>query len=227
MAPDLAVAHGYHALTVLRVLTHGWCEDDLATQRQMALAIARRAVELEPRSALCLASLSFALLHCGLWEEAVDTARRSLTLSSLSATDTRTVCAEVLAAAGEPADGVAALQRTIELDPFCPPRSRAVLGRALLIAGRTEEALVELHHAVAVLPDYAPCLRSIIVAAVELGRIEEATSIFAHLQRVQPSWASGGPQALWFLRQKRDLDRFLEAFTVCAAAASTQALATT
>ncbi|MFT8244951.1 winged helix-turn-helix domain-containing protein [Roseomonas sp. BN140053] len=216
MDPSIAVAHAFHAFTVIRFLTHGWGGGDRDVQCRLALDIAQRAVELEPRSALCQSALAFALLHLGRWEEAVEAARASLRLSSLSAIGTRTACAEVLAASGEAAEAAAALQAAIALDPFCPPRSRAVLGRALLLSGRREEALAELHRADARLPDYAPCLRSMVVAAVELGRMEEARDALARLRRLQPNWLPNNRQALAFLRDERDLERFVAAFEACA-----------
>ena len=215
MMPDLAIAHGYHAHTVIRFMTHGWGEQDWAPQRALALDIARRGVELAPRSPLCLSALAFALLHDEQWDDAVETARMALRLSSLAAMSTRTACAEVLASAGEAEEAAAGLQEVVALDPFCPPRSRAVLGRALLLAGRTEEALTELHRSAARLPDYAPCLRSIVVAAVELGRMDEARRVFAQLRRMQPNWVSANREVLAFFRRKRDTDRFIAAFAAC------------
>ncbi len=90
-----------------------------------------------------------------------------------------------------------------------------MLGRALLLAGRREEALAELRRTAVPLPDYAPCLRSIVVAAVELGKIDEAREALVQLRRIQPDWVSASRQALWFLRRKHDVERFLAAFSAC------------
>ncbi|MGE0715557.1 MAG: winged helix-turn-helix domain-containing protein [Alphaproteobacteria bacterium] len=210
--PGYAPGHAWHAFTVMRTVTHGWGVGDGQAERAQAVRIARRAVEIEPDSPLCLSALAFALALRESWDEAVVTARAALRSGRPADYGTRTACGEVLAGAGHPEEAVEAVRQALAIDPHCPPRTRAVLGRALLLAGRPEEALVELHRSAAYLPDYAPCFRSIVVAAVEVGRLDEAAAALREVARLQPNWVPGDQPVRWFLRHPSDVARFLAAF---------------
>jgi DNA-binding winged helix-turn-helix (wHTH) protein/tetratricopeptide (TPR) repeat protein len=212
-APDYALAHAWMAYTVQRVVTYGWGPRDGAqVARDRALALARRAVELDPESPLCLSRLAFALLLHQRWDEAVMTARAALRAGRPADYVSRTTCAEVLAHGGHPAEAIAAIRRALALDPHCPPITRALLGRALLLDGRPEEALPELRWCAAHLPDYVPCFHSLIVAAVETGRMEEARAAQREAIRLQPDWVPRNHTLTWYFRRASDVQRFLAAF---------------
>jgi DNA-binding winged helix-turn-helix (wHTH) protein/tetratricopeptide (TPR) repeat protein len=211
--PDFAPAYAWQAYTVHRVVTHGWgppVGDQAARDR--ALALARRAVQLEPDSPLCLSRLAFALMLHRRWDEAVETARVALRTGRPADYVSRNTCAEVLAHGGLPAEAAEAVQRALSLDPHCPPTTRALLGRALLLAGQPEAALPELRWCAARLPDYAPCFHSLVVAAIETGRTEEAQAALREVVRLQPHWAPRNNTGTWFFRSARDAERFQAAF---------------
>ena len=211
------LAHAWLSFTVMRTVTHGWTEAD-QDERARSLQIARRSVELEPASPLCLSALAFALALNERWDEAAEMARLSLGTGRPADFGTRLSCGEVLAAAGLPEEAAATVQAVYALDPHAPPRGRAVLGRALLLAGRAEEALAELRRCTARQPDYAPCYRSIVVAAVETGRLLEARAALAEIARLQPNWLPGARPIQWFLRRPADIARFERAFRVASVA---------
>jgi DNA-binding winged helix-turn-helix (wHTH) protein len=215
MDPGIAIAHAYRALILLRHALHGTSAQDEAAERLEALDIARRAVELKPRSGLCLAVFAYALAISRQWDAAVENARAAIRLSTLSAISTRTVAASTLVICGEAIEAVAALQAAIALDTFCPPKSRCTLGIALGVAGQPEEALVELRRAAIHLPNFAPCLRAIIGAAVQLGRMEEAREAFARLRQIQPNWLAATRESLAYVRDQHLVDRVVAAFAAC------------
>jgi tetratricopeptide (TPR) repeat protein len=213
--PGYAAAHAWHAFTLMRVMTYGWDAQALHEAREEALRLSRLAVELEPDSALCLSALAFALSLSERWEEAVGgsggTAHFALRAGRM-APGTRTACGEVLAAGGEPLEAVRLLREAIALDPHAPPRPHAILGRALLLAGEPEEALKALRRCAARLSDYAPCFRTMVVAAYEAGAIEEARMALREVARMQPNWIPGEQPIFWFLRHSGDIERFQTAF---------------
>ncbi|MGX9964745.1 winged helix-turn-helix domain-containing protein [Roseomonas sp. F4] len=214
--PEHAVAHAWQAFTVMRFVTHGWGEGDHQAERAEALLLARQAVELAPDSPLCISALAFALALCERWDEAAEMARLALRAGRPADLGTRTSCAEVLSASGFPEEAAAAVREALALDQHGAPRSRAVLGRALLLAGQAEAALTELRWCAARLPDYAPCFRTLVVAAMEMGRPEEARAALRDVKRLQPNWVPGQRPVLWFLRRPADLARFTAAFAAAA-----------
>jgi DNA-binding winged helix-turn-helix (wHTH) protein/tetratricopeptide (TPR) repeat protein len=209
--PGYAAAHAWHAFTLMRVITYGWDAQALHEAREEALRLSRLAVELEPDSALCLSALAFALSLSERWEEAVETAHVALRAGRM-APGTRTACGEVLAAGGHPLEAVRLLREAIALDPHAPPRPHAILGRALLLAGEPEEALKALRRCAARLSDYAPCFRTMVVAAYEAGAIDEARMALRQVARMQPNWIPGEQPIFWFLRHPADIERFQTAF---------------
>jgi DNA-binding winged helix-turn-helix (wHTH) protein/tetratricopeptide (TPR) repeat protein len=211
--PDFALPHAWQAYTVHRVITHGWgppIGDEAARER--ALAHARRAVQIEPDSPLCLSRLAFILVLHQRWDEAVETAHVALRTGRPADYVTRNTCAEVLAHGGYPVEAAEAVRRALALDPHCPPTTRSLLGRALLVDGQPEAALPELRWCAARLPDYAPCYHSLIVAATETGRIDEAKTALREAVRLQPHWIPRNHTGLFFFRWERDAERFLAAF---------------
>ncbi len=211
--PDDAPGYAWQAFTVQRVVTYGWGPPNGAQGAlDRALALARRAVQLAPDSPLCLSRLAFALMLHQRWDEAIMTARAAMRTARPTDYATANACAEVLAHGGCATEAAEMLQRGLALDPHCPPVTRSLLGRALLLAGKPEEALAELYWCAAHLPDYVPCFHSLIVAAVETGRPEEAQAALRESLRLQPHWVPRNHTGTWFFRYASDAERFLAAF---------------
>lgn len=70
-----------------------------------------------------------------------------------------------------------------------------------------------------VAPDYAPAYHSLVVAAAETGRIEEAREALREVFRLQPAWKPRNHTGVWFFRHERDAERFLAASRTAAASA--------
>ena len=211
--PNDALGYAWLAFTVQRVDTYGWGPPEgLRTARERALVLARRAVQLAPDSPLCLSRLAFALILHQRWEEAVMTARAALRMGRPTDYASLNSCAEVLAHAGHASEAIDALQRALSLDPHCPPVTHSLLGRALLLDGKPDQALPELRWCAVHLPDYVPCFHSLVVAAVETGRREEARAALREAIRLQPNWMPRNHTGTWFFRRPSDVDRFLAPF---------------
>jgi DNA-binding winged helix-turn-helix (wHTH) protein/tetratricopeptide (TPR) repeat protein len=212
--PGFAAPWAWAAFTMMRVVTFAWSTATHGGGVEEAIRLARKAVELDPESALCQSALAFALSLAEMWDEAVETARLALRFSRVADHATRMACGEVLSAGGQPEETVVALEATLALDPHCPPRTRAVLGRALLLADRPEDALRELRRCAARLPDYAPCARTMVVAAVECGAFDEARAALQVVRRLRPQWIPGEQPIYWFLRRPEDVARFEKGFAI-------------
>lgn len=214
MDPGIAIAHAYIAMILMNRLhvAHG---RDRAVERRRALDFARQAVELKPRSAFSVAAFAYALARSRQWDTALENARMAVRLSTLASVGPRTMAAVALLVSGEADEALLALQPAIALDAFSTAGPRTALGTVLLVTGRREEALAELRRAAAHLPDFPPCLRSTVVAAVELGRMDEAREAMARLCQIDPDWMGSLREFLSFIRDRQVIDRFLNAFAAC------------
>ena len=75
---DYAAAYAWQALTVQRGYTHLLGEPRGKAAAVEALALARRAVELDSASSLCLGTLGFVLLLNAEWDEALEMGRAAV-----------------------------------------------------------------------------------------------------------------------------------------------------
>lgn len=212
--PEYAAAYAWQAYTVQRGFTHLWGEPRGRPAAVQALELARRAVEIEPDSPLCLSRLAFILLLNERWDEALETGRAAVSANPSSG-ETRLCLGDVLVHAGDPAEAAAETRIALSLDPFHPATWRAVLGRSLLLAGRPEEALVELQLCAARSPDYAPGLQMLVVAAAELGRMTDARQALLELLRLAPDLTQELMSQTWFFRDPAVPPRLLAAFGAC------------
>jgi TolB-like protein/Flp pilus assembly protein TadD len=205
--PHYATAYAWQAYTVQRGFTHRWGEPRGRPAAVLALDFARRSVELEPESSLCLARLAFVLLLNAKWREALETGRVSVLANPCSA-ETRHCYSDILVHAGDPVAAEREIRLALSLDPFYPPTWRTVLGRALLLADRREEALSELRWCAARLPGYAPCYIALAVAAAETGRVDEARAAVQALLRINPRLTVRNIGETLFFREPATLERF-------------------
>jgi tetratricopeptide (TPR) repeat protein len=82
--PEYAAAYAWQAYTVQRGFTHLWGEPRGRPAAVQALELARRAVEIEPDSPLCLSRLAFILLLNERWDEALETGRAAVSANPSS-----------------------------------------------------------------------------------------------------------------------------------------------
>ena len=210
--PDYAQAYAWQAYTVHRAITHGWGSPGGQRARDEALRLARRAVQIDPTSPLCLSRLAFSLVLHERWDEAVAAALAALKSDRPAFTAARNVCCEVMAAAGHPEEAMVIARGTLALDPGCWPATHGLLGRALLLVGKAEEALPPLRWCASHLPDYVPTYDSLLVAAVESGRTRDAITARTELARLRPGWVPRNHTGPWFFRRAMDLERFQAAY---------------
>ena len=209
--PDYASAYAGQAWTVQRGFTHLWGEPRGLAAAALAEQFARRSVEIEPDSPLCLARLAFVLLLREAWEEALETGRAAVRANPC-APEPRHGYGDVLVHAGDPAEAEREIRLALSLEPFHQPGMRALLGRALLLDGRPEEALPELRWCAARLPYYGPCYQTMVVAAAEAGRMEEARAAVRTLQLLRPGLTVRAISQTWFFRDPAVAARFRAGF---------------
>ncbi len=220
--PDYATPFAWQAYTLQRVLAYGWSFSDGEAARERMLQLSRRAVQIDPESPLCLVRLALSLALHQRWDEAVVTAQAAIKGRRTAGYETISTFGNVMAAAGYPEEAAKEVSRILALDPLCSPDMHAVLGRALLLAGQPEEALQALRWCAARRPEHIYCFHSMVVAAVETGRMDEARAALEQSRRLQPAWVPQNNTGAWFFRRAVDLGRFLDAFRMagCAAACS-------
>jgi eukaryotic-like serine/threonine-protein kinase len=155
-----------------------------AMWRDQALAVARRAVELDGQLPAARVSLGFVLLKAGLHDEARAELERARALDPRNADAWRGL-AEIHQTLGEPALAEEAFRRAIALRPT----DRAfhdLLGTLYFNSGRPEEAEAEFRKSVELAPDGVQGLRNLAGILIATGRLSEAAALLQRAIQVKP-----------------------------------------
>ena len=210
--PDFAPAYAWLCFVVQRAYTQGWGEMDSQTARDTALSLARRAVQLEPASPLCLARLGYVLMLHGRHEEAIATADDALRSHRRLTWESAATAAETLGCCARHEPAIEVLRAALAQDTHCAPTVHAILGRSLALAGEQEAALAELQLCRSRVPAYLPCLLTIVLAAAETGQMAAAVNAYADLRHYHPWWTKETERGHWVVRLPEEDARFWQAF---------------
>ncbi len=185
--PDFASAHGMAAYGYCQRKTSGWIADRESEIAETA-RLARRAVELDKDDAVALTWGGFALAYVVRELEAgVAFIDRALLLNP-------NLAAAWIASGwvrnwlGEPDLAIEHLARATRLSPLDPliNRTRTATAHAHFFAGRYEEAASWAAMALREWPDFQTALRIAAASFALAGRMEEARSVRARLQQLDP-----------------------------------------
>jgi len=150
-----------------------------------ALAVARRAVELDGKLPAARVSLGFVLLRAGRYDEARAELEQALALDAGNA-DAYRGLAEVHQALEETAPAEQAFRRAIALRP----RDRGLhdlLGTLYFRGGRMKEAEAEFRKSVELAPDGVQGLRNLAGVLIADGRLSEASRLLQRAIQVVPT----------------------------------------
>jgi adenylate cyclase len=150
-----------------------------------ALALGRKAAEMDPSLADAANLLSGVLLSQGNHAEAVAAADKALALNPNQA-DILAWSAFVLAVNGRAAEAVSLVERALRRNPFSPDWYFNALGVSLLFSHRPKEALSAYRKCVDRVPDYLPWQLGLTVAYVGAGKIEQAKAQAREVLRINP-----------------------------------------
>ena len=153
----------------------------LAKALSQAEALARQAVALDGADAEARSRLAMVLRMRGDYEGAIAEVERALTISPNLA-GAHGVRGAILIFSGRPKDGLAALERSIRLDP----RQSAV--RLNQIALEYEAAIEAATRAIRSYPDRPHSYRCLAAALGQLGRTEEAKEALEKAIAIAPAF---------------------------------------
>ena len=184
--PQFATAQGRLALTHLWEVAIGSGE---APEQKVdtALAIARRAVALDPRDPVAQTAQAWAYVLGGDLKNGLDSSRRAVELNP-SMPDAWTWLGWIQVLAGDPEAGIASSERARRLSPQGPSVAQVEDNLAMIYfdLGRYAEALEAGRKLVALRPDYVWGYGYVAMSAAALGRIDEARAAVAEMRRVEP-----------------------------------------
>jgi adenylate cyclase len=197
-----------HSVTVLFLKA-----DSPEEELTRAITLAERAIEIDPDFAMGYAVLSFAQAMAGNYELAMRNARRATEIQPGDAF-TRFIMGMNQIIAGQPVEAIEQLLEALRLDPFEPRTPYLnVLAIAQYASGFYLESLRTMSDNLGREGPRGPHMAVFQAAALaQLGRREEAGTIFRALQLDYPSFPVEGWLAHW-LRPEGDLQQTLALLT--------------
>jgi adenylate cyclase len=185
---DPSFAGGYKGLCAVESNEADYEGRGLSERLRSAEALARRAVALDGADAEARSLLSTTLRRRGDYEGGLAEAERALTISPNMAGAHYAKGANLISA-GRSKEGVAALERSIRLDPG--GRRSAVrfnqIALALYFTGEYHAAVDAANRAIRSSPNYPNPYRWLAAALGQLGRIEEAKQALEKAIAIAPA----------------------------------------
>jgi adenylate cyclase len=184
--PNFAQAHAALSFTLLNSATR-YQQTSLAEVSDEVLALAQRAVSLDPSDVFGHNSLGWALWMRGDLEGALAEARKGVTISPNHA-GIRFLLGVTLLFSGQPREGFEALRNSIRLDPL-GPQHHDLLGYiavAHYVMGEYDAAVEAANAAIRSNPDHRTAYRYLAAAHGQVGRSEEARQALQKAIAVAP-----------------------------------------
>ena len=208
--PSYALARAHLARIYQIRNLHGWGKPG---DQVTALTLARNAIASDDNDPETLRTAGHVLGSFGDHDRALAAVKRAVTLNPNSAPVLFST-AWVHCYACDPEPALIYFNRAIRLSPSDPAAEDLLggLGFAHLVAGRFSEAQAILSRAVKEVPDYGPTYRHLIVALVQLGRVEEASSMVVQLLRANPEYRNSTHLKMW--RDQQFVNRYADALRV-------------
>jgi len=183
---DPSFAGGYKGLCAVVSNEADYAGRGLSETLSSAEALARRAVALDGTDAEARSLLSTALRRRGDYEGGLAEAERALTISPNMAGAHYAKGASLISA-GRAKEGVAALERSIRLDPRRSAVRFNQIALALYFTGEYDAAVDAANRAIRSSPDYPNPCRWLAAALGQLGRIEEAKQALEKAIAIAPA----------------------------------------
>jgi adenylate cyclase len=183
---DPAFAGGYKGLCAVESNEADYEGRGLSETLRLAEALARRAVALDGADAEARSLLSTTLRRRGDYEGGLAEAERALTISPNMAGAHYAKGASLISA-GRSKEGVAALERSIRLDPRRSAVRFNQIALALYFTGEYDAAVDAANRAIRSSPNYPNPYRWLAAALGQLGRIEEAKQALEKAIAIAPA----------------------------------------
>jgi adenylate cyclase len=183
---DPSFAGGYKGLSAVQINKADYEGRGLSETLRSAEALARRAVALDGADAEARSLLATTLCRRGDYEGGLAEAERALTISPNLA-GAHAAKGASLISAGRSKEGVAALERSIRLDPRRSAIRLNQIALALYCSGEYKAAVEAANRAIRSYPNYPNAYGWLAAALGQLGRIEEAKQVLEKAIAIAPA----------------------------------------
>ena len=205
--PTLAQAYAYLSLAGTIEYVNAW-NGRTESELEPALALARKATEVDPLEPVSFHALAVALMWLRRLDEAEHAARRSIELEPNSA-HSHGALGNVLHFAGRHEPSIESLELALRLDPHFNVWLHSV-GRALFALGRLAEAEAAFRRRLIHMPTSDVTRVYLASLCGHTGRLEEARTIWAELMAMHPRYEVGHTLRVLPYKDEGPLEQLVE-----------------
>jgi adenylate cyclase len=180
------------------------------TSLEQAMQLAQKAISLDESDPYGYDILSSVYMFKGEYEKAIAEAERAIALDP-NLSQAYSQLGTALISAGRPQEAIAPLEKAIRINPMAPSIYFRRLGTAYAFTGRYEDAIVQLKKAIHLAPDSLIPHLSLAAIYSEVGRDAEAHAEVSEVLRIEPRISLEGIVKTSPLKNKADMDRFIDA----------------
>lgn len=179
--------------------------------RDAAYKAASRAAELDPDLARPLSVLGIVQMIDGEYTNAIDSARKAVTLAPNDA-EAHINLALVLGAAGNLDDAVKEVESAFRLNPKPPPGFLMIAGLTYYLHRDNKKAVKHLEEARKTVPKSVMAVDFLMMAYAQMGRTEEARQLLdINLRKIDAAYSLSAAQVLYgHYKREEDLDHILD-----------------
>ena len=186
-----------------------WEQDPQASQR--ARELVQRAVALDDSLPVAHRLLGYIYLFEKQHERAISELEQAVALDPNDA-DNYAWFGNALNFVGRPQEALLLIQQAIRINPRYPFLYLFFLGHTYRTLGQTEESIAVLRRTLAHNPDFLPAYYNLLLASVELGRLEEARALATEILRLSPNFSVATMNQVLPYKDTAILERSLAAF---------------
>jgi TolB-like protein/class 3 adenylate cyclase len=208
IAVDAGITLAYAWLANLRL--RPWWTDRSVKSLDEAVALAKKAVEIDENDGYSHGILGMAYLERRSFDEATFHVERFVALNPNDSA-APLLMGQLLAYVGRPQEAITWIERAFRLNPFPPQSYSSFYGMILFAARRYAESIAAFNRIV-VAPNWD--LIYLVAANAYLGRLEEARTLIGKWATLHPNISLSAFAAKEPFKQPADLDHLLEGLRI-------------
>ena len=205
--PDYAEAYAY--LSYCRAATYVFTWPGADDTLLPALALAEKAVALDPASAVAHARLGWVLGFIDRFDDATVDFEKAAEIDPRNA-EVYYAFGETMNRAGKPERALPILEMAFSIDTFVPPGWEFAKGHSYVLLRRYEEALEHILSVLQRVPRLVPARVQLARAYAEMGRLEDAKEAVKSVLDIAPRYRIASSQRMFPYPEARDRERLVD-----------------
>ncbi len=206
---DPAYAEAYAYLSYCRTTAHVFTWPGADDTLEEPLALAQKAVSLDPGSAFAHARRGWILGFMGRFAEARQTFEKAIELEPRNA-EALYAFGETMNRGGEPERALPILEKAFSVDRFFPPSWEFAKAHSFILMRRYEEGLEILLPVIARAPRLVPARIQLARAYGEMGQMADAEAAVREILKIAPNYRISSAARMFPYPTKADRERLLD-----------------